>query len=81
MTEDEDTEFDWKKLFAILLVIVGVGGSAFVVFYFWVLNMMVQYARHSWWDYSWVLVVFAGGLLISVLVAYVGIRMLRQSKA
>ncbi len=77
--EEHQWQMDWRKLFAILMIIAGAVGSVLALFYIVLLEMMVNYARQSHWNSIWAFVILCTGLLTSILVGYLGVRMLRKS--
>jgi amino acid transporter len=72
---------DWNRIFGTLLILAGVAGSAVALVYAWTIQMMLRYARHDLMDGFWIFLICFAGLLVSVLVGYVGVRMLRQPQA
>jgi hypothetical protein len=78
--DDNQLKIDWKKVFGILLMLVGAAGSAAALLYIWMIQMMLRYARRDLMEGAWVFAICVAGLLVSILVGYIGVRVHRQPR-
>ena len=77
MTQEDKIDVDWKRIFGFVLMLAGIAGSAVALLYIWFIQMLLRYARDSLWDGFWYFAICGAGLLVSILVGYVGLRMFR----
>jgi hypothetical protein len=78
MSESDETEIDWKRVFGFLLMIAGGAGSVVALFYIWVFQMLLRYARESLWEGRWIFLMCFAGLAVSIAVGTLGWRLFRR---
>jgi hypothetical protein len=78
VSESDETEIDWKRVFGFLLMIAGGVGCVAALFYIWFFQMLLRYARDSLWDGKWFFLMCIAGLAVSIATGTLGWKIFRR---
>jgi hypothetical protein len=72
---------DSNNIFGIILIMIGLAGSAVALAYAWLFQMLLRYARNDLSEGAGLFLICFAGLLVSVLVLYGGVRLWKRPSA